>query len=293
MATGHCTYPLECELYLKGCGPCPRPEEPYPGISRDSTRALWRMKRSFVRLARAHWLFHTRYLQGRYEEALGRPVGKVIHYGVDLGCFSPAPREECARRLGVEAPTRFTVGLLHSHLLEPRKGILPIIERLGEMAKKSPGRFGLLVVGHGSDGVRHIVPPELPVTVLPFLGGQNELADALNLVDALLYPTRAENLSLTCLSSLACGVPVISYDVGGQGEAIVDDVNGFLVPPGDHEGMLRAMVRMADDPALLKRLREGARAAAVEKFDVERYIDDLLVYYYEILGRTTNFKSQI
>jgi len=177
------------------------------------------------------------------------------------------------------------VGLFHSNLLDPRKGILPIVERLGGLAKKFPGRIDLLVVGHGGEAVRNVTPPELSVTALPFLYHAHELANALNLCDVLLYPTQAENLSLMCLSALACGIPVISYDAGGQKEAINDRVNGFLVDMNDHEGMLKALLDILQNPTLCRQLSDGARRTAQMNFDFERYIDDLVTYYHDASER--------
>ncbi len=42
------------------------------------------------------------------------------------------------------------------------------------------------------------------------------------------------------VEALACGVPVIAYDLGGPGELIKDGLNGFLVQPNDFKGMIKA-----------------------------------------------------
>jgi glycosyltransferase involved in cell wall biosynthesis len=285
LLTGHCPYPLDCERYKGGCGMCPRLDERHPGISKDVTSALWWIKRLFHRYSRVNMFFHTDALAGEYKKVfVNDPSYKVIHYGVDTDCFRPVSRNECAYRLGLNPSSRFVVGLFHSYISDPRKGILSIIEKLGVLAKEKPGHFELLVVGHNSTEVLNRVPPELPVRALPFLKHSHELADALNLCDVLLYPTQSENLSLTCLSALACGVPVISYDVGGQGEAVVHGTNGFLVPLNDSDGMSEALRNLIQDSSLQQRLSEGARRLTKERFDFDRYIDQLVEYYYEILS---------
>ena len=284
LSTGHCPYTMGCERYLIGCGSCTRLDEPWPGISRDGTHALWQMKRLFCRFSKVNVLFHTQALADHYEKTFVRHrPRRVIHYGVNLNCYRQLSRAACARELGVEPSSRFVVGLLHSNLLEPRKGIIPIVKRLGDLAKQFPGEIDLLVVGHGSEAVRDVVPLELSVTALPFLTHAHELANALNLCDVLLYPTQAENLSLTCLNALACGVPVISYDAGGQKEAIKDGVNGFVVDMNDREAMFKALMEMIENPDLCRRLSEGARHTAEVYFDFERYIDELLDYYHEMI----------
>jgi glycosyltransferase involved in cell wall biosynthesis len=280
LSTGHCPYPVDCDRYLSGCGSCKKLHEPWPGISRDSTNTLWKIKRLSISSSKFNILFHTQALAGHYEKTFVscRP-GKVIHYGIDIHCFRPLRREECLRRLGLEPTSRFVVGLFHSYVLDPRKGILPLVHRLGELAGQFPGRIELLVVGHSGHAVKDIVPPELSVTVLPYLRHSHELANALNICDVLLYPTQSENLSLTCLNALACGVPVISYDAGGQKEAITNGYNGFIVDINDEGGMIGHLVDMIKNPVLCQQLSAGARATVEKDFDFDRYIDDLIAYY--------------
>lgn len=280
LSTGHCPYPIDCEHYLAGCGSCPRLNEPWPGIARDSTRTLWRMKRLFLRLGRVNTFFHTEALAKLYKNTNSHLVGPIIRYGVDINCFRPLPRSECASALRLKESSRFVIGLLHSHVTEARKGILALLEHLGELSKRFSGKLELLVVGQGSEKVREIDFPDLTVKTLPFLKELYRLAQAINLCDVILYPTQAENLSLTCLYSLACGVPVISFDVGGQKEAITNGVNGYLVEVNDYQGMTDALVRLLETPTLYRKLAEGARFTAEEYFDFDQYIDRLLEYYY-------------
>lgn len=284
LSTGHCPYPVDCNRYLSGCGDCKKLNEPWPGISRDSTRTLWMVKRVSISLSRFQMIFHTQALADHYKNTFvsTRP-GRVIHYGVDIQCFRPLIREECRLRLGLAPTSRFVVGLFHSYVLDRRKGILPLVHRLGELAREFPGDIELLVVGHGGDAVKEVVPTELAVTVLPFLRRPHELANALNLCDVLLYPTQAENLSLTCLDALACGIPVISYDAGGQREAIINGHNGFIVDINNEENMVSRLKEVMKGPDLCRRLSENARVSAEKWFDFDRYVDELIEYYEAIL----------
>lgn len=284
LSTGFCPYPINCEKYLTGCGSCPKPKHEGPTISRDATRALWKIKFAFSRFSNVRLLFHTHALARHYASTYVRcRPSKVIHYGEDINAYRPMPREACASRLGVKPSDRFVVALLHSHVFDPRKGILSLVQSIIQLGKRFPGKIELLIVGHDSQKVKEIIPPELSFTALPFLQHSRDFADALNLCDVLLYPTLAENLSLTCLNALACGVPVISYDAGGQNEAVIDGKNGFIVPINDQDGVIKAVTTLLNDPDLHERMSKNARKTAVNLFNLERYTDDLIEYYYEIL----------
>ncbi|MDA8082934.1 MAG: glycosyltransferase [Nitrospiraceae bacterium] len=282
LSTGYCPYTIDCTRYRDGCGSCPRLAEPYPGISRDTTHFLWKVKRLFFRKSNVGMLFHTRALAAHYAETfVGCRPSRTIHYGIDVNEYRIISRSACSVKLGISQSSRFVVGLFHSDITDPRKGILPLVKALSDLSDRLSDSIHLLVVGHGSYAVRATASLNLQVTSLPFIKDPQQLAAALNLCDVLLYPTRAENLSLTCLSALACGVPVITYDVGGQSEAVLDGVNGFVVPVNDSGAMLEALTRMVLNPQLCRQLSEGARRTAEEGFDFDRYIDDLITYYNE------------
>jgi glycosyltransferase involved in cell wall biosynthesis len=284
LSTGYCPYTLGCERYLEGCGECPQLDLPYPGISRDVTSALLEMKKRAVAASRFHLLVHTDYLAEHYAKTfVGSLPIERLYYGVDTQVFRPVKRDEAARSLGLEPLCGFVVGLIHSAVDEKRKGLLPLLELLAQAAEQLPFPLGVLLVGRGSERGRELATERMPVTALPFLKSAEELAMALNLCDVLLYPTQADNLSLTCLDALACGVPVISSRVGGQPEAIEDGANGFLCAPDHPAEFIERVAQMAADPELARRLSDGARRTAVERFNIETYIDELAHYYERVL----------
>lgn len=287
LSTGYCPYTLGCERYLTGCGECPQLDLPYPGISRDTTSALLKMKRSAIERSGFNILVHTNYLAEHYARTfVGRLPIDRIYYGVDTQIFRPMQREACAAALGV-GPTSggFVVGLLHSSVDEKRKGLLPLLDLMRRAAEQIPGTLEALVVGRGSERALLGATAQMPVTALPFLKSNQELSMALNLCDVLLYPTQADNLSLTCLDALACGVSVISSRVGGQAEAVRDGANGFLCEPDRPDQFIERAVQMSADRDLTRRLSTEARRTATGEFNINTYIDNLCDYYERVLER--------
>lgn len=281
LTTGYCPYTNGCERHKTGCGNCPQLTLPYPSISRDATRRLWRMKRRAVRRGRFHFVLHTRYLFNHYQSSLGLHENiQHLPYGVDVDINRPLTLDGGGRRSRIPASEKLVVGLFHSDVLEVRKGLLPLLEGLQRIARRLPGRIEVVVVGRNSENAQALATPELSVISVPFRKSEAELAEALNLCDVLLYPTRAENMSLTCLCALACGVPVITSEVGGQSEAVQDGNNGFLTPTGDDEAILRAVERLAREPELASRMRINARQTATELFDMSKYVDSLVDHYH-------------
>ena len=284
LATGYCTYSLGCERYRDACGECPQLDLAYPGLSRDTTSELLAMKRTAVTNSKFNFLVHTKYLQSFYRSTfVGKRPIEQIYYGVDTHTFRPM-NPEVQSELGLSPSNALTLGLLHSDIVDRRKGLLPLIGSLQSLAQTMPGRLRLLAIGKSSERALELATENLPIVTLPFLSDNQSLAKALNACDVLLYPTKADNLSLTCLNALACGVPVISSRVGGQPEAVRDNVNGFLCDPDRLDQFVERVARLASDESLRQRLSAEARAIAVAEFDIENYIVKLIAYYNHLIA---------
>lgn len=66
--------------------------------------------------------------------------------------------------------------------------------------------------------------------------------------DIVLNPSLADNMPISVLEALACGVPVVSTNVGGIPALLQDGVTALLVPPGDPAAMAHAIVALLRDP---------------------------------------------
>jgi glycosyltransferase involved in cell wall biosynthesis len=67
-----------------------------------------------------------------------------------------------------------------------------------------------------------------------------------------------ESFGIVALEAAAAGKPTIAADHGGLRDVVVDGESGFLVAPGDREGMRLALRRLIDDPSLRERMGEVA-----------------------------------
>nr|WP_279355737.1 glycosyltransferase [Fundidesulfovibrio agrisoli] len=107
------------------------------------------------------------------------------------------------------------------------------------------------------------------LAVFPYLEGER-LRSLMRAADVLVYPTLADNHPLVVLESMAQGVPVAAYGVGGVPEQMTDGVEGFVVPPGDEPWLAGACARLLCDQGLARGMGREARARALRHFTVER-----------------------
>jgi glycosyltransferase involved in cell wall biosynthesis len=79
-----------------------------------------------------------------------------------------------------------------------------------------------------------------------------------------------EGVPRSIQEAMAMGRPVITTDVPGCRDTVIDGRNGILIPPRDVEALVAAMLRFIREPALMERMGKVSRAIAEERFDARR-----------------------
>ncbi len=92
------------------------------------------------------------------------------------------------------------------------------------------------------------------------------------IAEASVYvlPSYREGTPRTVLEAMAMGRPIITTDVPGCRETVIEGVNGFLVPVRNSEALAEAMERFILEPALIGRMGAESRQIAEEKYDVDK-----------------------
>lgn len=215
--------------------------------------------------ADAAFLYISDTIRSRVEQdSPWRPrIGAVVYNGYDSRVFpiSPPPDKPWGWRL------------LYAGRIDERKGIHVAIEALTHMPNATLdidgrgdtaylARLEDLVRARGLGGrVRFAISPR------PLL--RERYRDA----DAVVFPTIWEEpFGLVPVEAMACGIPVVATGTGGSGEFLVDGVNCLRVEPKDAAAIAAAVRRLAEDPALRRKLTEGGSRAAQE-LTVDRFAD--------------------
>lgn len=102
--------------------------------------------------------------------------------------------------------------------------------------------------------------------------------------DLVLFPTRADNLPLVLQESLACGTPMVSFDVGGVSELVRPGVTGYLARPHQTSDFRQGLIQLLDSPDERERLGRNCRAIAVAEYDLHRQTQCYLDLYQTLLA---------
>jgi glycosyltransferase involved in cell wall biosynthesis len=190
----------------------------------------------------------------------------VVHNGIALVEDSRQERETMRRDLGVRETL---VGVIVARLsgLKGHATLLRSLERL----RAEGVDLLLLIAGDGAQRdqlERQARELSLDDRTVRFLGARSDVDQLLRAADFFVLPSDTEGLPLSVLEAMAHGLPIVASNVGGIPELIEDDKQGLLIPPADPIALAAAIRRLADDPALRRRLGDAARARASGEFSL-------------------------
>jgi glycosyltransferase involved in cell wall biosynthesis len=204
----------------------------------------------------------------------GIPGEKVMvnPMGVDTGVFQP-------RRQVPVKPRFISVGTICL-----RKGHQYLF-RAFELVKKQLPEAELICLGNVKSDFRKEWPRwQKTFTHIPHLP-HSELAALLQTCTAFVFPSQEEGIARAQIEALAAGLPVIGTHEGGATTLVEDGVEGFIVRGRDPQHIAEAMLRVARDPELCRRMGEAAHKKGAVKNSWQDYSDRLLAEYARRLNR--------
>ena len=122
------------------------------------------------------------------------------------------------------------------------------------------------------------------VEVLGFLS-QDELTRELLAAKVMAAPSLGgESFGMVLTRAFACATPVVASDIPGYRD-VMSDETGLLVPPGDVEALVDAVVELLGDEERRRSLGTNARALAQERYGWDSIAERLVSVYERALGR--------
>jgi glycosyltransferase involved in cell wall biosynthesis len=206
---------------------------------------------------------------------------RVLNLGVDTGLFRPRPAERDAIRrelgLSLDAPLVTLIGRFQ-HV----KGQDVFLNAARLVVQKHPEtRFvmaGENVFDESADEAfkRRVLSMHAADAVLQehvsFLGWTAQPERLLAASDVVVCSSYFESFGMVLVEAMASGVPVVSTNVGGPAETIVDGETGYLVPPGRPDLIAERVLSLLLDAELRNQMGSAGRKRVMEHYSLERYV---------------------
>lgn len=258
----------------------------------------WTIERGWK--ARFHQLLTTRIIVPTHQ--LKRTLGEintslrakttVVSFGVDTARFSPGARDTALdAELGLE-PDHLRVTILAR--FQPVKGHEYLLRAAPRILNAFPQTRFLLVgdnvfeTREGAAYKREILEminadERLKASVL-FVGYRRDVPRLLRATDVLVCPSLFESYGVALLEAMACAVPVVSTNVGGPSETIVEGETGCLISPRDPDALAARVCELLGNPARRHTLGTNGRRRVETNYNLTNTVAQLELIYRQLLG---------
>jgi glycosyltransferase involved in cell wall biosynthesis len=120
-----------------------------------------------------------------------------------------------------------------------------------------------------------------------FLGYQEDVAPWYAICDAVVLTSASEGTPVTIIEALAAGRPVVATRVGGVPDVVDEGETGFLVRPGDTHALAERLEILQRNPERRRTMGELGRERVLQRYAVERLVNDVDGLYRELLATTS------
>ncbi|TDX26940.1 glycosyltransferase involved in cell wall biosynthesis [Modicisalibacter xianhensis] len=288
--TGGCHYDQGCARFVEGCGHCPLlKSRGRDDISRDIVKrklALASQKRDLTIIGLSRWMLR----QAARSRALGDVAKVNLPNPINTNVFAPLDKRQARQRLNLPLDKKLILFGAMSATDDSRKGYTQLVQALQQLDIRTTD---VEVSVFGSDEPDRKPDIPMPIHYLGNISDDRQLQAIYSAADVMVVPSLQENLSNAIMESLACGTPVVCFDIGGNGDMVEHLKTGFLASPCDpaslSEGIRWVVLNKKHDE-----LCENARSKVVEEFDEITVANKYLAFYQDrLVNNKKNLESLV
>lgn len=205
---------------------------------------------------------------------------QVIHNFIDLNRFNRQNKDHFKQAIAPNGERIF----IHVSNFRKVKRMEDVIQMFNIVQDQIPAT--LLMIGDGPERYKmEELCRELQLCdKIRFLGKQEAVEELLAISDIFVMPSENESFGLAALEAMACGVPVISSNVGGIPEVNIDGKTGYISEVGAVEEMAKNALGILSSEKKLNTFRKAALAQA-HRFSLESILPKYEQFYAEVIDK--------
>lgn len=194
------------------------------------------------------------FLEKKYKLDPGRM--SIVRSPINISIYKPGCREESCLASGLNSEKRYF--LFIGRLDDSVKRVSSIISAFQKIAVHF-ANIDLLIVGSGKDEakLKKQATKQVPDRVYfrGWVANDEEKVRLLNIAECLVLASTREGFPTVVGEALACGLPVVSSDVGAISDLVIENKTGWLFPPQDDEALFNHLQFIAENPQKIKNMR--------------------------------------
>lgn len=262
--TGKCCFAYDCEKFRSVCGNCPQVSSYPRSLFLDKSAKLQEMKKRNYLLINDITFVGVRYTIERAKKSsiLPRHAKYIVaDEGVDVeNIFFCRDTRALRTKLGIDE-TKIVI-LTVAPFSDKRKGGKHFVE-LAKLFEENEN-YSFIHVGYDGN------TSELPTNIIPvlYVYDQIELAEYYSIADMFVCTSFAETIPDTCIEALACGTPVLGFNISGI-PTCADEEHGTFVEAGNVDALANVIhnTRKKTNEVI-----KSCRDYAVERYDIKKYV---------------------
>ena len=262
---GKCGFSMECDQFMNGCKNCPRLKAYPASLFFDTSHFLAEKKKKAYDNFPELTFVAIQYTLDRASESYilkGRDTFAADE-AIDIRKYYPRNRDRLRKELNIPEGNKIVVCI--SVYPDDRKGAQFFLEAARKLEEKKSITF--VHVGYGGD-VKKCPSNYIPIS---YVANQEELCEYYSLGDLLCFPSLSETIPSTCLEALACGTPILVFNISGM-PYIADESCSYMVEPKNVEQMTEVINIV---PLKDKVIEATCRAYAEKRYDNRMYFEKL------------------
>ena len=240
--TGKCFHYIDCgcDKFITGCGNCPKRLAPPASRIFDTSAKDWNVKNDLLhKIPRLAIVGCSKWITEEARKGFLKDCNlSYIYNGVDTNIFKPKHTTK-RRKYGISEEEFVVLGMANKWLQDRNYSIIPKLKDIPNVK--------ILVMGCTEDQVRKLEVEHPEVIAIGFVMDREEISEFYNMADVFVNLTHADTLPTVNMESICCGTPVITYNVSGSPELILDGT-GFVVGEDDHNGVIEAIKTIQSSP---------------------------------------------
>jgi glycosyltransferase involved in cell wall biosynthesis len=277
--TGGCHYDENCGAFRQQCGDCKVLQSPK---SKDLSRriyqrkqAAFQQKKDVTLVGLSRWLADEAVVSSLFsaEQVVNLPNP------IDTQVFAPFDQVAARNLLNLPQDKKLILFGAMGATSDPRKGYTQLCQAL----QKLQAQDAELVVFGASQPLKGAEFPQ-PAHYLGRLHDDVALRVLYSAADVVLVPSLQENLSNAIMESLACGTPVVGFDIGGNSDLVDHKTNGYLAEPFDVNDLAKGIdwVLNSTEYGILS---DNARNKVLQNFDNKVVAPKYIELYQSVLEK--------
>ncbi len=284
--TGHCAFAYDCDKWQTGCQKCPKLKD-YPQLKHDFAAFHWEKKKKIYKESNITFITTSLWLKKEAEKCpliQDRPIHHVF-CPRNLDLFQIRCAKTVRKMLAIPIDKNIIL-FGAADISDSRKGFRQFLNSINEKFVRDNNLF-LVLIGADHFNIIATIPNWLPFKYFNNIYNDVFKGFIYNASDIFICPTFADNLPNMLIESLACGIPCVTFDVGGCGEIVINNKTGYLAKPFEFSDFLAGISKLIQDKKTCEQLGHNGRKLILDNFS-----QDICAKQYEtIFKKIINNKS--